>query len=202
MDLLDPVKHLRISQTRPPTRHKYNTPRERTHGVGRAVYNIIQFANRRGSDISQFAKIRGLVRRILPISGRPFGALTARIRPPRPRETSEDAFLMNTASHESSGAHLGHIFDIFPMADSGGFFGRPFEAVRGRERPFFPWHHQHHQCAGCGGGRRTGDAHILASGSVAMSGSGLGASSHSNCSDARGGSSWHPLGLVSGRSRT
>jgi len=109
---------------------------------------------------------------------------------------------MNTASHESSGARLGHLFDFFPMADSGGCFGRPFEAVRGLERPFFPWHHQHRQCAGRGGGRHTGDAHILASGSVAMSGSGLGASSHSNCSDARGGSSWHPLGLVSGRSHT
>ena len=47
----------------------------------------------------------------------PFGAIMFNSEPPRPRQSPWNEFLVGAASHESSGAHLGHIFDIFPGED-------------------------------------------------------------------------------------
>ena len=46
--------------------------------------------------------IRSLVRRMFRIFGRPFGAITAIVKPPRPSQTSQNTFVMNAASHASS----------------------------------------------------------------------------------------------------
>jgi len=63
----------------------------------------------------------------------PFGATTANVPPSNPPQSSEHVFLVDAASHESSGAHLGQFFEKVTLEDFLDLvlFGRPFEATRG-----------------------------------------------------------------------
>ena len=66
---------------------------------------------------------------MIRIFGRPFGDVTANSEPSRPRQISQNVFLVDTASHESFGAHLEPILVFGPAEDLFWNFRRPFEAV-------------------------------------------------------------------------